>query len=369
MSASPNSLPAKKVWHCTYYKCGSQWVRDLLTDPLIAEHSKCNLTVSGVDFATSGWPSLAEYGIASPVYTVGDAGWTTRKDPSPEDRCLVMIRDPRDMVVSLVFSMNFSHTPDGVNRLLRRPIRNASRVDRLQLGMHLISHWSDYLKSWFYDKTEGAYITKYETLLADEVAEFGRIIAYLGWPVPPKVVAEVAGMHSFHARTGRKPGEENEFSHRRKGIAGDWRNHFDRELGRMFEESFPDLLRITGYEPNSDWWRELPETIAESVQDITDERSRLLKVLEQHERELAVVREAAELRLQKLQSLTKSYEDLYKEKEVFEVAARDRLKVIVDMEAQLETLKAEKEALRAAAAQKAESHGHAKSRSGSSRSR
>ncbi len=369
MSASPNSLPAKRIWHCTFYKCGSQWIRDLLTDPLIAEYSKCKLTVSGTDFASGGWPSLPDGGIASPVYTVGDAGWTSRKDPSPSDRCLVVIRDPRDMVVSLVFSMNFSHTPDGVNRLLRRPIRNASRVDRLQLGMHLISHWSEYIKSWFFDKAEGAYITKYETLLADEAAEFGRIISYLGWPVPSQVVAEVAAMHSFQARTGRKRGEENEFSHRRKGIAGDWRNHFDRELGRLFEESFPDLLRITGYEPNSDWWRELPETIAESVQDITDERARLLKVLEQHEKELAVVREAAEQRLEKLQILTKSYEELEKQKAMFEDAARDRLKVISELEAQLGLLRVEMEALRTQPAPKPEVHSHAKARTGAARSR
>lgn len=342
MSDISVTTPARRVYHCTFYKCGSQWVRDLLTDPRIAEHSGCKLSASGVEVSSTGWPEVPQDSIASPLYTVGDGHWMDRPNPDPADRALVVLRDPRDMVVSLVFSVNYSHVPDGINRLMRRPIRNASRIDRIQLGMHMLAHWFMYIQSWAKTPATGALVTKYETLVSDEIAEFRRIIAFLGWPVPAEVVDEVARAHSFQARTGRKRGEENEFSHRRKGVAGDWRRHFTQGLGRLFEETFPAMLVELGYETDENWWRALPEVIVESVQDVTDERTKLLKALEQQETELAVVREAATQRLEKINILTKLAESASTGKAVFEKAANDRLRII-------ETMKQELDALRAAA--------------------
>ena len=42
-------------------------------------------------------------------------------------------------------------------------------------------------------------------------------------------------------------------AHQRKGIAGDWRNHFSDELKGDFKERWGDLLIATGYERDLDW--------------------------------------------------------------------------------------------------------------------
>lgn len=41
--------------------------------------------------------------------------------------------------------------------------------------------------------------------------------------------------------------------HLRKGIAGDWRNHFTDELKTLFKDMFPGVLEKLGYEKNMQW--------------------------------------------------------------------------------------------------------------------
>ncbi|HEU0121805.1 MAG TPA: sulfotransferase domain-containing protein [Bryobacteraceae bacterium] len=284
------------LYHLTFYKCGSQWIRDILSDPRITEFTEHSLAATGVDVLASPWPELAVGQFASPVYTSGNKVWT--RNARPHDRAFVVIRDPRDIVVSLTYSLSYSHTPGPVTQLLRAPVAEANPSHRLQIGMFLLAQWSDYLASWRPgQQPANVYLAKYEDLISDLSGQLNGLFHFLHWDIPPSVVSAVARDNAFEARSGRKPGQENEFSHRRKGIAGDWQNHFHRELGQLFEESFPGLLVGLGYEEHANWWELLPEALDRPAAPHVLERNRLLSVLEEHERELAIVRTAAEQRL------------------------------------------------------------------------
>ena len=52
---------------------------------------------------------------------------------------------------------------------------------------------------------------------------------------------------------GRSPGQTNEKSHYRKGVAGDWRNYFGPKHIDVFKERFGDLLIQLGYETDTSW--------------------------------------------------------------------------------------------------------------------
>jgi hypothetical protein len=41
----------------------------------------------------------------------------------------------------------------------------------------------------------------------------------------------------------------------RKGIVGDWRNHFDRKHGKMITEHLGELMIQQGYIDSLDWWK------------------------------------------------------------------------------------------------------------------
>jgi hypothetical protein len=140
--------------------------------------------------------------------------------------------------------------------------------------------------------------------VGDERASFDRIFAHLEWDLPEWIRREAVSAHSFAATSGgRPPGEENEFSHRRKGIAGDWRNHFTRELGEAFESVCPGLMAVCRYPESGTWWGTLPVTLPERVGGAEGERLRMLRTIEEQE-EVALHRPAAEERLSVIRDLS-----------------------------------------------------------------
>ena len=304
-------MVARRIFHFTFYKCGSQWVRDLLSDPAIVAHSHCPLVANGVDIPSQPWPIWVGPGLASPLYTASYVDWLERPNPDPEDRCFLVTRDPRDLVVSLVISLRQSHTPNQETALLRTPFRNASPDDQIRLGCHLFSHWAIQLQSWCTpDRDPNILRIDYDDLIADGQAAFGRIFSYLGWAIPDDIATAVIHSHSFAMTSGgRRPGDENQFSHRRKGISGDWRNHFNRQTGELFETVFPGLLQLAGYEKHSNWWQTLPATTQASPSSAEQQMAQLLAVLETQAKEITVQREAAEDRLQDLQKMHRLHQE------------------------------------------------------------
>ena len=212
-----------RLFHLTFYKAGSQWVRDILADRRLADSTGLSLGASGIDLQSCHWPTIAPGQFASPLYSTGTGEW--RMVAGPEDRAFVVIRDPRDIVVSLVYSVSLSHAPTPITLLLRDPLATATQRNKLQIGMFLLAQWAEYLRSWKdYADFDNVHLTRYEDLIANLPAELARLGAFLQWKVPQPVLAAIARDHSFASRAGRDPGDENPFSHRRKGIAGDWRS-------------------------------------------------------------------------------------------------------------------------------------------------
>jgi hypothetical protein len=58
---------------------------------------------------------------------------------------------------------------------------------------------------------------------------------------------------TFERLTGRKKGQENRNTHLRKGVPGDWVNHFEPVHIRAFKNRYNDLLLKLGYVHTTDW--------------------------------------------------------------------------------------------------------------------
>ena len=56
---------------------------------------------------------------------------------------------------------------------------------------------------------------------------------------------------------GRKAGDEDRSSFIRKGVAGDWVNHFTKDTSKLFQELAGDALLALGYEKDPEWWKRL----------------------------------------------------------------------------------------------------------------
>ena len=78
---------------------------------------------------------------------------------------------------------------------------------------------------------------------------FRNLFAHCDIDMPDGMLRELLEDHSFRALSGgRRPGEEDVVSHYRKGIAGDWKNHFTDEHIEKFRAVTNDLATLTGYE-------------------------------------------------------------------------------------------------------------------------
>ena len=268
----------------------------------MSESSGFPLSVSGFDVAATGvWPQQPSSTFAGPIYGASYDDWAA--NAGPQDRALVVLRDPRDLVVSLVFSLGFSHVPSNITQLLRSPISAASDQDRIRIGIYLLTQWADRMKSWGTARTgTQEHVINYHRLIASPHDEFTSICRFLDWDIEPRVLRRVVHRYSFETRTGRSPGEVNPFSHLRKGVAGDWRNYFSRTLGEEFESTFPHLLAELGYERDGSWYKDLPHQMP-VIQNETEEAS------------------STSVLLNKLAS----FEDQYTELQWWRSAATDRL--------------------------------------------
>lgn len=67
-------------------------------------------------------------------------------------------------------------------------------------------------------------------------------------------VSKLLGKHSFDKLSGeRKRGRIDEHSHYRKGVAGDWKNHFEDVHKEKFKEVYGDIPVKLEYEQDNCW--------------------------------------------------------------------------------------------------------------------
>ena len=112
--------------------------------------------------------------------------------------------------------------------------------------------WQAFVEKW-HGHTAVRAETRYEDMLANCAAEISRIADAFGRSLTPERAAAIADKYSFQSQTKRKPGEEDKASFLRKGIAGDWENHFTKEARRMFDHHCGDALIALGYEVDRSW--------------------------------------------------------------------------------------------------------------------
>jgi Sulfotransferase family len=185
----------------------------------------------------------------------------------PQARIIQLVRDGRDVAVSGVF--------DWLQREPASSPRRAHFVDRVA-GSRLTRFFDDdLLATWCRYWVEPAeamrlappdLTVRYEAMFHDQAAELVRLFDLLGVDSDPALARRCAEAASFRAVTGRNPGEERALAKARKGVAGDWKNHFTRRDGELFHELAGAHLDRLGYETGHDWINHLPDELELKVE-------------------------------------------------------------------------------------------------------
>lgn len=186
-------------------------------------------------------------------------------------------RDGRDVMVSMYFYYTRALTLDkspqrkkDIGDLFHRLYgpnfdpadsrTNMARFIEHELASPRATHgvtWHEHIADWW-DRPR-VHHTTYEALLEDTPKEFGRLMSdMVGEPCDTARVKAAVDRYAFRSSTGRGQGDEDRSSFLRKGVAGDWRNHFDREAAEAFDAIAGDALVMLGYESDRDWVAEVP---------------------------------------------------------------------------------------------------------------
>lgn len=157
---------------------------------------------------------------------------------------VVTQRDPRDIVVS---AMHYRGTSD------------------LDLAISVMTapkrSYAKWVESWLAPaqlKVKKLIITRYERLHSQPYTELKGIVNHLfdkSLATPSdKRIQEAVERQSFENM--RKT--YNDGGHfMRKGIVGDWKNHFNREQAKRFNVHFGQFMLEQGYVDNLEWWKDV----------------------------------------------------------------------------------------------------------------
>jgi hypothetical protein len=235
------------ILHVTHWKAGSQWIHKILNQcggervvkPLVSQEQVFH------------WP-IRRGGIYPTVYA---SRQRLEKVALPPDcRRFVVIRDLRDTLVSAYVSFRNVHPLlDAYFAGLRGSLTTTDTEDGL---VFLMDNWlfecAVIQLSWI---EAGEPILKYEDLLGRDVELMEEtLIDRCGLEIDRARLRQIVLANRFDRLTfGRSRGQEDVTAHERKGVAGDWRNHFTPRVRDAFKARFGGVLVVAGYEKDLDW--------------------------------------------------------------------------------------------------------------------
>ena len=238
------SAPKEAIYHLTHWKAGSQWVQGLLRE--LAPRRYLNVpeaVADGIELC----PVQAGR-IYSPLYLN-----KIRFDESPwaaaPHRKFLVIRDLRDALVSWYFSLLKTH---GENPSV---VRHRARLKELELEaglLYLLDHEDFFGLAMICSTWLGAadiLTIQFEEMIERPLEVFGRICSYCGIEVDAGHLERAVARRNFAALSGRPRGADGPPSHYRRGVAGDWKNHFTEKVSMEFSRRYDDLIWRCGYEP------------------------------------------------------------------------------------------------------------------------
>ena len=274
------------VWLASYPKSGNTWTRLFLSQFLTGSVAAVDLNAIELHGSISssrpsfdevvGLPSSdltddevdelrprvyeawAGSGAGTSFIKVHDANRTLpageRLFPASLTECAVhLVRNPLDVAVSLAFHQGHRDY-DRTIRQLNDPGRVIAGNRRSQLRQTLLD-WSGHARSWTGERAFPVATFRYESLVADPIGEFARLVAFLdldGADDRARVELAVAGtrfdvLQSAEAATGFRERHHWQGRFFRTGRPGEWRTRLSASQVTSVVDAHGAVMRRFGY--------------------------------------------------------------------------------------------------------------------------
>lgn len=283
-----------------HHKCATGWIDNILME--ICFHMGIEFFMAHMPVHFEPFGSLSGLVQAKRIdflaYTNAD---TKYLDNFSFYKGFHVVRDPRDVLVSAYFSHLHSHSTRGWEALAahRARLQEVSKEEGLFLELEFSKTSFEEFDRWDY-RQPNVLEVKMEELSAAPQEGFLRIMRWLEildeeeygplaglgarlnmhmnrlnhkgrrfmpgqlplFPVPrirrhtiqPDLLRRILDKKSFQRMSGgRAKGQEDVKNHFRKGVPGDWRNHFTPALLEAFKAQYHHLVLKLGYETDAGW--------------------------------------------------------------------------------------------------------------------
>lgn len=204
----------------TIGRCGSRWIYSLLQFllPGYFHDAKCVKNPTLFDSVLTRKPKANSFVVAHFLYSDHIALTIKELEIKP----VFVFRDPRDADASMSYSLygEFVFSPERIKAVIER------------------------IKPWLLP----AYIVRFEDLKKDTFNVVKNLLEYLEVDFNEEALNPTIDLFSFgNIAQGRVEGEEAAH-HYRKGITGDFKNHYSKRQAQIVKEQFGDDLKMLGYE-------------------------------------------------------------------------------------------------------------------------
>jgi hypothetical protein len=253
-----HSFHVENIYHCCVQKTASQWFKNVFRDPVFFRLTGLEVIpfnpqalIEDPGGGNRLMQQFPERTLAAHLYVSYD---TYRGMDKPETyRTFYVLRDPRDIVVSWYYSTKYSHALLSERMHKRRErLHDLSLEDGIKCSIDVLytSGLFDKQRSWATAQlNESERIFHYEDFCDDNEAFLWNLFYFLEIDCPKKQFSMLIGRHKFGRYSGnRERGTADASSHYRKGVSGDWKNHFDEKILDYFCDVTGNLLTDLGYE-------------------------------------------------------------------------------------------------------------------------
>ena len=274
------------IWLASYPKSGNTWLRMFLKSYFLKPNEKFSLEGSindtfkpqsfpdqkildhlKIDYSkfpeiAKNWEAMQDYinlnkrtnyvKTHSAMCTVGSYKFTSLRNTKGG---IYMVRDPRDVIVSLSDHMGidhqqtFHHMSSSLN--FEYPSSGEKRYEKSLMGT-----WSDHYKSWKNFKSCKILIIKYEDMVLNEINTFTKVINYLNEIDDVKFESDklTKALKQTQFQELQKLEKAEGFEEKgkgkfffRKGKIGTWKDEVSTNIINKIEKLFKSEMKELGY--------------------------------------------------------------------------------------------------------------------------